>query len=1103
MIKENMYVRCSIETEMPDEPRDFATGFVTKIDEFAETAEIVFYDMYNLKRYYPMPDIHTYSLSEICHSNIRIGAVVEYNNEKYTIDSYCKSKEDGFFYYHITQKSDNSLVYVCESEISASFNDGEVSPAWQMKNYEFQNPSWYFGRNIVSETIRIVDNAVYGLRELSGCKIQLMPHQIKTVMRCLQERNCRYMLADEVGLGKTIEAISVLKIFLSDNENKKVLIVVPDTLIEQWKTELSFKFGIFTGENSNGNNVNLVSTSMINIISCKQSYDFVIIDEAHRLLKNDSLLKNAMFLSQNAENILMLSATPIQARNEEYFNLLKLIQPMKYTSMSYEEFNRILSLQKKISRLIHSVFDLITDYSIAIEESENTHNEETEDIFGDIIDEIENIAKLTDDALIKKSLNSIDYEAEDFGVEDIQTVVSYICYTYQLERCIIRNRNDNIKSTKRELIALPYDLEDYCNNTENRIYRLLSDWIENSLPDEKAFTKDYLNIVEAFFSSAKAFQNAISNSNYNFSEEFLVLSKKWVNEDEETLRTLCDTLCENPDEHRSRIVNIVDYIDQEAFDEKVLLFTGYLGTFDVYRRALNNYFGEEHCCFFCKGMSRDELELNAYRFQNNPECRIMLSDESGGEGRNFQVADKVIHIDVPWSANVIEQRIGRLDRIVRQDNNAVTSIVVYAENSLEEQLYKFWNEGVQLFSKSQPGLEIIMSELDSEIIKAVCSNFKYGLMNKIDEIISVMNSLKKQIKEERHFDVAASKYQRIYKQIERSVEKYKNSETDLFGKSMMGWCSLAGFRGESLNENVVQFSSASFSPKSAQNTLLVPPENLTELINDKMNQMQNHIRQLNGEKSIEKNPYFIRGTFDRNLAISNDYLHFFAPGDDIFDSIVNNALNSYKGRCSAFAYPCDTNWQGFVFSWYLRPNYEILLENGVSSRTISKYIGYLPTEIFRNTSPFRNDYDVSEQDVLKYIQHISNRSISKIKESVENYGQRHVKKNSMFNYGIKYGMSNLDWFKRSFPKDQWNNYVSRAFISAKERALKSLRKKFNTHDLQIALTEEIASQKAAKSYFGEAYTVSDTEKINDVIFNAFCKATIVLDSVCYIRLCKQ
>lgn len=1103
MIKENMYVRCSIETEIPDEPRDFATGFVTKIDEFAETAEIRFFDMYNLKRYYPMPDTHTYSLSEILHSNIRIGAVVEYNNEKYTIDSYCRNKEDGFFYYHITQKSDNSLVYVCESEIFASFNDGDISPIWQMKNYEFQNPAWFFGRNIVSETIRIVDNAVYGLRELSGCKIQLMPHQIKTVMRCLQEENCRCMLADEVGLGKTIEAVSVLKIFLSDNENKKILIVVPDTLIEQWKTELSFKFGIFTGENSDGNNVNLVSTSMINIISCKQSYDFVIIDEAHRLLKNDSLYKKAMLLSQNAKNILMLSATPIQARNEEYFNLLKLIQPMKYTSMSYEEFSRILSLQKKISRAIHSVFDLITDYSIAIEESENTHNEDTEDIFDDIIDEFENIAKFTDDEVIRKLVNKIDYEAEDFGVKDIQTVVSYICYTYQLERCIIRNRNDNIKSTKRELIALPYDLEDNCNNTENRIYRLLSDWIENSLPDEKVFAKDYLHIIEAFFSSAKAFENVIFNSKYNFEEELLALSKKWVKEEEEIVRNLSDILCENPDEHRCRIVNIVDYIDQEAFDEKVLLFTGCLGTFDLYRRALNNYFGEKHCCFFCKGMSRDELELNAYRFQNNPECRIMLSDETGGEGRNFQIADKVIHIDVPWFANVIEQRIGRLDRIGRQDNNTVTSIVVYAENSLEEQLYRFWDEGVELFSKSQPGLEIIMSELDSEIIKAVCSNFKYGLMDKIDEIISVMNSLKKQIKEERHFDVAASKYQRIFNQIERSVEKYKNSETDLFGKSMMGWCSLTGFKGESLAGNVVQFSSASFSPKSAQNTLFVPPENLTDLINDKINQMQNHIRRLNGEKTVEQNPHFIRGTFDRNLAISNDYLHFFAPGDDIFDSIVNNALNSYKGRCSAFAYPCDTNWQGFVFSWYLRPNYEILSENGVPSRAISKYIGYLPTEMFRNTFSFRDDYDVTEQDVLKYFKRISNSSISEIKESVENYGQRHVKKKSMFNYGVNYGISNIEWFKRNFPEDKWSNYVSTAFKSAKERALNSLRKKFNKHDLQIALTEEISSQKAAKTYFGETYTIADTEKINDVIFNAFCKATIVLDSVCYIRLCKQ
>ena len=93
---------------------------------------------------------------------------------------------------------------------------------------------------------------------------------------------------------------------------------------------------------------------------------------------------------------------------------------------------------------------------------------------------------------------------------------------------------------------------------------------------------------------------------------------------------------------------------------------------------LTKVFGEEHCAFFCEGMSPDELELNTYRFQNEPGYRIMLSDESGGEGRNFQKADELICIDLPWSANTLEQRIGRLDRIGRDKTKDVVSVIVYA-----------------------------------------------------------------------------------------------------------------------------------------------------------------------------------------------------------------------------------------------------------------------------------------------------------------------------------------------------------------------------------------------------------------------------------------
>ena len=83
-----------------------------------------------------------------------------------------------------------------------------------------------------------------GFKELAGCKIYLKAFQLNTIMQCLQSERCRYMLADEVGLGKTIEACSVLKIYLSNNAEKQVLITVPRALIAQWRTELLFKFGL-------------------------------------------------------------------------------------------------------------------------------------------------------------------------------------------------------------------------------------------------------------------------------------------------------------------------------------------------------------------------------------------------------------------------------------------------------------------------------------------------------------------------------------------------------------------------------------------------------------------------------------------------------------------------------------------------------------------------------------------------------------------------------------------------------------------------------------------------------------------------------------------
>lgn len=70
-----------------------------------------------------------------------------------------------------------------------------------------------FGRSIVSKTMHIINNSLYGFSEVAGCKIYLKTHQLRTIIRCLQDGVCRNMIADEVGMGKTIEAAAILKVF--------------------------------------------------------------------------------------------------------------------------------------------------------------------------------------------------------------------------------------------------------------------------------------------------------------------------------------------------------------------------------------------------------------------------------------------------------------------------------------------------------------------------------------------------------------------------------------------------------------------------------------------------------------------------------------------------------------------------------------------------------------------------------------------------------------------------------------------------------------------------------------------------------------------------
>jgi SNF2 family DNA or RNA helicase len=178
-----------------------------------------------------------------------------------------------------------------------------------------------------------------------------LPHQLEVAKQVIENMNGKAILADEVGLGKTIEAGLVLKEYMIRGLVKKVLILVPASLVTQWAFELNTKFFIpamtqrksYVWEQADVvvSSIDTAKRNPHRDIIFKQDYDLIIIDEAHKLKNNKT--KNYEFAqSLKKKFCLLLTATPIQNRIEEIFNLVSLLKPghLGNETAFYEKYKR-------------------------------------------------------------------------------------------------------------------------------------------------------------------------------------------------------------------------------------------------------------------------------------------------------------------------------------------------------------------------------------------------------------------------------------------------------------------------------------------------------------------------------------------------------------------------------------------------------------------------------------------------------------------------------------------------------------------------------------------------------------------------------------------
>jgi ATP-dependent helicase HepA len=197
-----------------------------------------------------------------------------------------------------------------------------------------------------------------GMTGLISANIELYPHQVEVVRRVLEDPIQRYLLADEVGLGKTIESGAILRQYLLDYPQGRAVVLVPQYLREQWLQELKNKFYISPSDNR----VQVLAVENVDRISPNADLGFLILDEAHHVAamatSSDSakrgLFETCKHLAHQSDRLLLLSATPVLNHEQDFLAMLHLLDPITYQLNDLEGFRARVQNRQQIGRVLLS-----------------------------------------------------------------------------------------------------------------------------------------------------------------------------------------------------------------------------------------------------------------------------------------------------------------------------------------------------------------------------------------------------------------------------------------------------------------------------------------------------------------------------------------------------------------------------------------------------------------------------------------------------------------------------------------------------------------------------------------------------------------------------
>lgn len=801
---------------------------------------------------------------------------------------------------------------VSESDLRVRWDRPVVDPVSVLASGGNESGYYYnarlpFLRNLIEQ--RAASASTPALLSSGG---EIFPHQVNAALTVLSDPVQRYLLADEVGLGKTIETGYIVRQTLIDDPNAKVCVLAPDVLRRQWGRELVEKF--FTDDFSMAR-IKILPHETPERWADHHGSDLLVVDEAHQLAATSdpdaSPYRELAALAHSSSRLLLLSATPVMSHRTTQLGMLHLLDPVLYKWSDREAFEHKHRLR---SRLADGVNNLDAEFTYllptAIEDIlEIVPAEDTRcvDLSRAVLDLLDDQDELRPDA----ELAELEARTE--------ALRAHISEAYRLHRRVIRHRRSTVLQDDPESDFMPYEVRGrrapgplVPQGSVDEMLRVhLAEWrtrVWDYLVDhEREGDKlGYAMALAVLTSRATGHpQDFLDALTWRLDRVPAAAEQAGLTAEERTLLCTPDVL----DIERPVLDDLHAEVDglnnRRCLDElistilpglkgrkRAVVFCGPGQVAGQVTDRLRQRFPSVSVFEHTKrsGPERSEQQVIGWagRTEVGGDARrsaVLVVDDSAEDGLNLQAADAAVHIRLPWSPNRLEQRLGRIDRYreasLPGQFTAVPQFRVgdpFAEDSLPEAWAALLMEGYGIFGNS-------VSTLQDAIAEGLAATWSDALESGVEGVTGKVGAITEEMKKARE-------------EIDKMDMLEAINDNNVGGRNIAAELQVFEYSWKSVRSAMLDYAAGAggIRLRTVERTIAGSKQQAFDLaVSEPLidpRRWRNMLAELPAAAT--------RGVFNRSVAARSPGIRLFRSGNPLVDALARAIYHDDRGQATAF-----------------------------------------------------------------------------------------------------------------------------------------------------------------------------------------------------------